>query len=121
MSPVEGAFAREAAVGWRAAAPGRQSIRLRFHRPVRLSRIALTFEESTRVRTQEFVLRWRARGAEHDVDILRQQFTFAPPGTTREREDYAVNLDQVSALELSIVPDISGGDARATLQQLSLA
>jgi hypothetical protein len=52
---------------------------------------------------------------------VRQQFTFAPPGTTREREDYAVNLVDVSALELSIVPDISGGDAVATLQQFRIA
>ena len=120
-SPVEGAFARDVPAGWRAAVPGPQSIRLRFRHPVRLTRIELIFEESTRMRTQEFVLRWRASGAENDAEIVRQQFTFAPPGTTREREEYSVDLDQVVALELTIVPDISGGDARATLQQLRLA
>lgn len=120
-SPVERAFARDESAGWRAAVPGPQTIRLRFHHPVRLTRIRLIVDETARPRTQEFVLRWRARDAGHDIDIVRQQFTFAPPGTTREREDYSVNLDGVSVLELSIVPDISGGDARATLQQLRLA
>jgi hypothetical protein len=120
-SPIEGAFASDAPAGWRAAVPGPQSVRLRFRRPVRLTRIELIFEESARVRTQEFVLRWRASGAANDVEIVRQQFTFAPPGTTREREEYSVDLDQVVALELSLVPDISGGEARATLQKLSVA
>jgi len=40
---------------------------------------------------------------------------------TREFEDYAVDLAGVRALELRIVPDISGGDARASLAQLRLA
>lgn len=120
-SPVEGALARDGHGGWRAAGPGRQVIRLRFHQPVRLSRIVLSFEELARPRTQEFVLRWQAAQTDHAVEIVRQQFTFAPPGTTREREDYAVELRQVVTLELSIVPDISGGEARATLQQLCLA
>ena len=119
-SPIEGAFG-DAPAGWQAAVPGPQSVRLRFRRPVRLTRIELIFEESARMRTQEFVLRWRPSGAANDAEILRQQFTFAPPGTTREREEYSVDLDQVVALELSLVPDISGGEARATLRKLSVA
>jgi len=119
-SPIERAFTY-APGGWRAAAPGPQSVRLLFRHPVRLTRIALTFEESAHARTQEFVLRWRASGADRDADIVRQQFTFAPAGSTREREEYSVDLDQVVALELLIVPDISGGEARATLKQLSVA
>jgi hypothetical protein len=119
-SPVEGAFASDAP-GWRAGVPGPQSVRLHFRHPVRLRRIQLIVEEPARVRSQECVLRWRASGTANDAEIVRQQFTFAPPGTTREREVYSVDLDQVIALEFSIVPDISGGGARASLQQLSLA
>ena len=81
----------------------------------------LILEESAHARTQEFVLRWRASGAARDAEIVRQQFTFAPAGTTREREEYSVDLDQVVALELLIVPDISGGEARATFEKLSVA
>src|SRR5262249_13766443 len=47
--------------------------------------------------------------------------TFSPPGTTREIEEYAADLDGVTALELRIVPDISGGNARASLERMQLA
>ena len=40
------------------------------------------------------------------------------PATPSETEDYAVNLDGVTTLELSIVPEISDGAARASLAQL---
>jgi hypothetical protein len=52
---------------------------------------------------------------------VRQQYNFSPPGMTREFEDYAVDLAGVTALELRIVPDISGGDARASVAQLRIA
>ena len=39
----------------------------------------------------------------------------------REVEDYDVDLDGVTALELRIVPDISGGSTRASLAQLRVA
>jgi hypothetical protein len=52
---------------------------------------------------------------------LRQQYNFSPPGATCEREDYDVNLNGVTALELRIVPDISHGSARASLAQLRVA
>jgi hypothetical protein len=120
-SPIEGVFACDVPAAWRAAVPGVQTIRLRFRRPVRLTRIRLLFEETAVMRTQEFVLRWRAAGAARDVDILRQQFTFAPPNTTTEREDYRVDLVDASALELSITPHISGGHSIATLQQFCVA
>jgi hypothetical protein len=119
-SPVDGVFTSDAPRPWRAASPGAQTIRLQFHSPVRLRRILLVFEERTQPRTQEFVLRWRPAGAAQDIDLLRQQFTFAPPGTTVEREDYHVDLASLSALELSIAPHISGGPAVATLQQFSV-
>lgn len=119
-APIEGAFDCHAPAAWRAGAPGVQTIRLQFRQPVRIRWIRLTFEETARSRTQEFVLRWRSHG-DRDREIVRQQFTFAPPGTVREREDFHVDLEQATALELSIVPDVSGGDARATLNQLCLA
>jgi hypothetical protein len=120
-SPIEGVFAIDAPAPWRAAVPGPQTIRLCFHRPMRLTRIRLVFEETAGRRTQEFVLRWLASGAPKTMDVLRQQFTFAPPDTTIEREEYRVDLSDVSALELSITPHISGGSSIATLQQWCVA
>jgi len=66
------------------------------------------------------VLRWSKDGGRSYREILRQQFTFSPPGTTREVEDYTVDLNGVTALELTIVPDLSGGNARASLISLRL-
>ncbi|PYS76638.1 MAG: carbohydrate-binding protein, partial [Acidobacteria bacterium] len=53
--------------------------------------------------------------------VVRQQWNFSPHGSTREAEDYRVELNGVTQLELKIVPDRSGGDARASLAQLRLA
>src|ERR1700757_3204176 len=60
--PVESAFVSEDAHGWRAAAPGRQTIRLIFDRPQKLKCVCLVFEEDKTRRTQEFVLRWSSDG-----------------------------------------------------------
>jgi hypothetical protein len=81
----------------------------------------VAIEERERERTQQFVLRAAAtlEGPWHE--IARQQFNFSPSGAVREQEDYHVNLPRVAVLELTIVPDISGGDARASLQQLRIA
>jgi hypothetical protein len=119
--PVESALVPGPGPGWRAEQPGEQSIRLIFDQPLSLGRIHLRFDERERARTQQFELRWLPRGEEHPREIVRQQYTFSPPETIEEVEDYRVNLKDVAALELKIVPDISGGSARASLAQLSLA
>jgi len=120
-NPVESALIPGPGPGWRAEQPGEQSIRLIFDKPLSLGRIHLRFDERERARTQQFVLRWLPSGEEHSREIVRQQYTFSPPDTTEEIEDYRVDLKNVAALELKIVPDISGGTARASLAQLSLA
>ena len=118
---INSALLIDAGSGWRASQPGEQTIRLLFDEPQQLRRIRLVFEEDTQERTHEFVLRCSADGGQSYREILRQQYTFSPQGMTREVEDYVVNLDEVSVLELIIIPDISGGDAHASLTQLRLA
>ncbi len=119
--PIESALITQAGSGWRAEQPGPQTVRLLFHEPQRVERMHLVFEENERERTQQFVLRWSADAGRSYSEIVRQQFNFSPPDTTSEREDYTVELAGLTALELSIVPDISGGTARASLAQLRLA
>jgi hypothetical protein len=119
--PIDMALTTGAGPGWRATEPGEQTIRLLLDQPQKLRRIYLVFDEDTQERTHEFVLRWSADCGQSYRQILRQQYTFSPPDTTREEEDYVVNLDGVTVLELRIVPDISGGDARASLTQVRLA
>lgn len=119
--PIEAALIPGKGLGWRAAQPGEQTIRLLFDEPLRLRRIHLMFHEGEQERTQEFVLRWSPDRGQSYQEIVRQQYNFSPPGAADEVEDYDVDLDGVTALELKIVPDISGGSARASLAQLRLA
>ena len=46
---------------------------------------------------------------------MRQQWNFNPAGSTSELEDYEVNLQSVSALELVIRPDLTNSEVMATL------
>jgi hypothetical protein len=119
--PIESALTPGTGPGWRAAQPGAQTIRLIFDQPQRLRRIYLIFPEEEQARTQEFVLRWLPAGEESFQELLRQQYHFSPPGTTREIEDYEVDLNEVRALELRIVPGIGGHEAWAKLEELRLA
>ena len=120
-NPIEAALVPGAGLGWRAAQAGEQTIRLLFDELRRVRRIQLLFQEDQQARTQEFVLRWSPDGGQSYREIVHQQYNFSPPGVTREFEDYAVELAGVTALELRIVPDISGGDARASVAQLCIA
>jgi hypothetical protein len=119
--PVECALQLGERRGWRAAGPGPQIVRLLFDRPRRLRRICLVFEESETQRTQELVLRGSRDHGHSFQEIGRQQWNFNPPGTAWETEDYTVDLSDVTVLELRILPDHSGGTARASLASLRLA
>jgi hypothetical protein len=118
--PVESALVPGETRGWRAAASGTQTVRLIFDEPQRLTRIALAFEETETERTQEFVLRWSGDGGRSFREVVRQQWNFSPPNTSREVEEYQFDLSGVTVLELIIVPDISRGSAHASLKSLRL-
>jgi hypothetical protein len=53
-------------------------------------------------------------------EIVRQQWNFSPPGAVREIEDYVIELPDVTLLDLTIVPDIGNGNARASLLSMRL-
>lgn len=118
---IESALVSNTGSGWRAQLPGKHIIRLLFDTPQRISRIQLVFQEDALERTQEFVLRWSPGTGEPPREIVRQQYNFSPPSNTRELEDFIVDLEALTILELEIIPDISGGSARASLEQLRLA
>jgi hypothetical protein len=119
--PIEAALAGRGESGWRAGAPGKQTIRLLFARPQTVKRIWLRFVEPDVERTQEYVLRWSPDEGQSFREIVRQQWNFSPRGATVETEDHRVDLRAVTALELSIIPDTSGGSAVASLDRLRLA
>ena len=119
--PIESALSQEAAKGWRAAEAGVQTIRRIFDQPQSLKRISLVFVEMEVSRTQEFILRWSPDRGNSFREIVRQQWNFSRPDATRETEDYAVELSNVTLLELIIEPDKENRKARASLLSLHLA
>jgi len=116
-APVENVLYPDRDTGWRAGRPGPQIIRITFSQPRNIRRIQLDFRESKFARTQEFTLRCTVAGGE-PREVIRQQWTFSPQGSTEEIEDYRVTLDDVVVLELAIVPDTSNGGALASLVRL---
>ena len=113
--PIEVVFGSQDGQGWRAAGPGEQQIRIIFDDPVTLQRIELRFHEPECERTQEFILRWHSASRGAATEIVRQQWSFSPAGSTTEVETYVVNLQAVSVLELVILPDLHPDRATATL------
>ena len=113
--PLESALLSGKGPGWRAAQRVKQIIRIMFDKPARLRRIRLEFSETEIVRTQEFTLQWSAEPGGPFREIVRQQWSFSPQGSTSEIEDYQVNLESVSVLELALKPDLTPANACATL------
>lgn len=119
--PIEAALLPDGNSGWRAAHPGPQTIRLVFINPQTIQRIRVEFVEHAAQRTQQFVLRWSVDRGESFREIVRQQWNFSPHGATCETEDYRVDLPDATLVELTITPDIGGGDARASLARWLMA
>jgi hypothetical protein len=107
-------------LGWRAAGPGAQTITILFDAPQRIRRIVLHFVEHKMERSQEFLLRYSSAD-ETNREIVRQQWTFSPNGSPQEVEDYAVDLESVTKLELVIDPDRGRRHSVATLNALRVA
>lgn len=120
--PIEHALGAVATTGWRAAATGPQTIRLRFDEPQKIRRIQLHIVDGHAERSQEFVIFAETDNGHREV--VRQQFSFSPGGSTEEIEDYSVELNGVIILELKIDPDRSHDPKQsqnyASLQSLRL-
>ena len=120
--PIEHALGKKVTTGWRAAATGPQLIRLHFDEPLNIKRLQL--HSSTRRRSGRRSLRCMPAGAELK-EVVRQQWSFSPHGSTEEIEDYTVNLSGITTLELRIDPDRSHDPKQsqhyASLQSLKLA
>jgi hypothetical protein len=121
--PIENAVGKKETTGWRAAETGPQLIRLQFDEPQNIKRLRLHFVERAAERTQEFAV-FAGTGPQLK-EIVRQQWTFSPYGSTEEIEDYRVNLSGITTLELRIDPDRSHDPKQsreyASLQSLKLA
>ena len=123
MFPIEHALGKKGTTGWKAAETGPQLIRLHFDEPMTIKRLHLHFVDQASERSQEFAV-FAGAGAELK-EVVRQQWTFSPQGSTEEIEDYPVNLSGITTLELRIDPDRShdpkASKEYASLQSLKLA
>jgi hypothetical protein len=118
--PTEGALQGTQQNGWRAAAPGPQTIRLTFDKPQSIRRIRLEFHEDAAERSQEFAI-YATTANQGRKELVRQQWTFSPGGSTSEIEDYPVELSDVIAIELQIDPGRHDKQRIASLQSIALA
>jgi hypothetical protein len=121
--PIEHALSKTVTGGWKAATTGPQLIRLQFDEPQTIKRIHLQFVDKSSDRSQEFAV-FAGAGTELK-EVVRQQWSFSPQGSTEEIEDYPVNLSGITTLELRIDPDRShdpkASKEYASLQSLKLA
>jgi hypothetical protein len=120
-APIDRAFDESRGPGgsrWVAAAPGEQRLILAFDTPQTIRTISLEVEESDVSRTQVLHLAVSSDGGQIYQELRRQEFNFSPPGTTFEREEWAVTLEGVTHLQLVITPDKGGQPCRATLTSL---
>jgi hypothetical protein len=121
--PVEHAFDSHRGPGgsrWVAGEPGEQTLILAFDAPQAIRRVILEVEEPEVARTQELQLALSTDGGRAYREVLRQEYNFSPPGTTFEREDWAVTAEGVTHLRLVIRPDKGGRPCRATVTSLVL-
>ena len=121
--PIDHAFdARRGPGGsrWVAAEPGEQTVLLAFDEPQTLRQITLEVEELEVARRQEFDVCVSSDGGRTYRELVRQEYNFSPPGTTFEREQWAVEAPGVTHLRIRIKPDKGAVPCRATLTTLAL-
>ena len=119
--PIDCAFDHHRGPGgsrWVADAPGEQRLILAFDTPQIIRTISLEVEELEVSRTHVLHLSVSCDGGQTYQELRRQEYTFSPPGTTFEREEWAVMLEGATHLQLVITPDKGGRPCRATLTSL---
>ena len=105
--------------GWKASVPGPQLLRILFHNPQAVSRIHLEFREESVERSQEFaIFVTTASDAKHE--LVRQQWSFSPQGSTTEIEDYSWNLQAVTVIEIEIDPGRHNKNVFASLRRIQV-
>lgn len=121
--PVENAFDGQNGPGasrWISETGGEQTIILAFDAPQTIRTVGLEIEETEVSRTQELQLAVSNDGEKSWRELLRQEFHFAPGGSTFEREEWTVNAEAVTHLRLQIKPEKGGQPCRASLTSLVL-
>lgn len=121
--PIDNVFDTRRGPGgsrWIAADEGEQAVVIAFDEPQAIREIGLEVEEPDASRTQELSLELSRDGGRTYREVVRQEYNFAPPGTTFERERWQVNGEGITHVRLLINPDKSRRRCRATVTTLAL-
>jgi hypothetical protein len=121
--PVDHLFDAKSGRGgtrWMAAADGEQTVIVAFDTPQVIREVSLETEELATSRTQALVLSLSRDGGRTYREVLRQEFTFSPPDTTFERENWTVPADGVTHVRVVVQPDKGNAPRRATLTSLTI-
>ena len=106
---------------WQAAEPGEQRVMLAFDTPQRIRTICVEVEEQEVSRTQALSISFSQDSGQTYQEAIRQEYNFSPPGTTFEREEWALAAEGVTHLQLRIIPDKGGKPCRATVTTFALS
>ena len=92
---------------------------LAFDRPQSITRVVYAVEEAEHERTQEMHIEVSTDGGRTYRRIFVQEYTFSPRGAAFEREDLRLELENVTHLRLTLVPNKHGsGVAKLTSLRL---
>ena len=105
---------------WIAATGGEQTLVLAFDTPQTIREVGVEVEETDVSRTQVLCLSLSEDGGRTYRERIRQEFTFSPPGTTFEREEWSVPAERVTHLRVTLRPDKGNSPGRATLTSLTV-
>ena len=107
---------------WQAAEPGEQRIILAFDTPQRIRTIYVEVEEQEEVsRTQELSISFSQDSRKTYQEAIHQEYNFSPPGTTFEREEWALAAEGVTHLQLRTIPDKGSKPCGATVTTFALS
>jgi hypothetical protein len=90
-----------------------EHIVVEFDQPQTISRLVYEVEELTRERTQEIRIEVSEDGGRTYRQILIQEYNFSPRGATYQREEQRLNLQGVTHLRLTTVPNKNGSGTAA--------
>src|SRR5215510_2620679 len=108
------------ATRWIAGSEGEQTLVLAFDAPQTIRAVGIELEELTGMRTNVLTVSLSDDGARTYRERIRQEFTFSPPGTTFEREEWAMPAVGITHLRVVIRPDKGDAVHRATLTSLTV-
>ena len=105
---------------WIAGADGEQTLVLAFDAPQTIRAIGIEAEEPGATRTNVLVVSLSGDGGRTYQERIRQEFNFSQPGTTFEREEWAVPAERITHVRVVIQPDKGHAPHRATLTSLTV-